>query len=286
MALRINTNVEAINVHRNLTMTNRRLAESLKRLSSGYRINSAKDDASGLAVANKFRADIRSLRVAHQNAAEAQSMLQVADGGYSKIYDILVRMKELATQAASSQTVQDQLKSEFEYLQSEIDRIAASTMYNRTALIASGTVGSYTVNADNSATDGLTFQIGQQNDAQYRLDLELDEADSDSLGVSVGAISISSVECAQSAMDAIDTAISSINQYMAKVGAYQNRLQYTMENLEVSIENFSASESTIRDVDMAWEVMQFTKNQILQQSGIAMLAQANMAPQQILQLLG
>ncbi len=284
--MRINTNVPAINVHRNLTLTNRKLAESLKRLSSGYRINSAKDDASGLAVANKFRADIRSIRVAHQNAAEAQSMLQVADGAYSKIYDILVRMKELATQAASSQTVQDQLMSEFEYLQSEIDRIAASTLYNKTALIAAtGTVGGYTVKADNSATDGLTFQIGQMNGEQFQLALSLAEADSDSLGVSVGAISISAVECAQSAMDAIDTAITSINQYMAKIGAYQNRLQYTMENLEITLENFSASESTIRDVDMAWEVTQFTKNQILQQSGIAMLAQANMAPQQILQLL-
>ncbi len=285
--MRINTNVPAINVHRNLTLTNRRLAESLKRLSSGYRINSAKDDASGLAVANKFRADIRSIRVAHQNAAEAQSMLQVADGAYSKIYDILVRMKELATQAASSQTVQSQLTSEFQYLQSEIDRIAASTIYNKTALIASDTVGGYnlTNKTDSSATDGLTFQIGQSNDGQFRLEIKLDKADASSLGVDTSSININYVDCAQSAMDAIDTAIDSINQYMAKVGAYQNRLQYTMENLEITMENFSASESTIRDVDMAWETMEFTKNQILQQSGIAMLAQANMAPQQVLQLL-
>jgi len=282
--MRINTNVPALNVHRHLTMTNRRLAESLKKLSSGYRINSAKDDASGLAVANKFRADIHAMRVAKQNAMEAQSMLQIADGAYSKIYDILVRMKELATQAASSQTVQSQLTSEFQYLQSEIDRIAASTFYNKTALIASGSVGSYSVTT-NSAVGGLTFQIGQLNQSQFQLALSLSAADAKSLGVAAGSIAIDSVPSAQVAMDAIDTAIDSINQYMAKVGAYQNRLQYTIENLEVSIENFSASESTIRDVDMAWEVMNFTKNQILQQSGIAMLAQANMAPQQILQLL-
>ncbi len=273
--MRINTNVPAINVHRNLTENNRKLAESLKRLSSGYRINSAKDDASGLAVANRFRADIAALRVAHQNAAEAQSMLQVADGAYSKIYDILVRMKELATQAASDQTVQSQLTSEFINLQSEITRIAQSTKYNTTVLINGGTI----------ALEGLTFQIGQTNGAEFQLNLKLATADASALGVNYSDVAISTSASAREAMDAIDTAIDSINKYMSQIGAYQNRLQYTMENLEVSIENFSASESTIRDVDMAWEVTQFTKSQILQQSGIAMLAQANAAPQRILQLL-
>jgi len=275
MGLRINTNIEAINVHRNLMTTNRNLAESLKRLSSGYRINSAKDDASGFAVANKFRADIASLKVAHQNAAEAQSMLQVADGAYSKIYDILVRMKELATQAASDQTVQSQLTSEFVNLQSEITRIAQSTKYNTTVLINGGSI----------ATDGLTFQIGQTNGSEFQLNIKLATADASALGVDVTQISIDSSASAKQAMDAIDTAITSINQFMSQIGANQNRLQYTMENLEVSIENFSASESTIRDVDMAEEVTNFTKLQILQQSGIAMLAQANMAPQQVLRLL-
>jgi flagellin len=276
MGLRINTNIEAINVHRNLMTTNRNLAESLKRLSSGYRINSAKDDASGFAVANKFRADIASLKVAHQNAAEAQSMLQVADGAYSKIYDILVRMKELATQAASDQTVQSQLTSEFVNLQSEITRIAQSTKYNTTVLINGGSI----------ATDGLTFQIGQTNGSEFQLNIKLATADASALGVDVTQISIDSSASARQAMDAIDTAITSINQYMSQIGANQNRLQYTMENLEVSIENFSASESTIRDVDMAEETTRLTKYQILQQSGIAMLAQANMAPQRLIQLLG
>jgi len=276
MGLRINTNVEAINVHRNLMATSRNLAESLKRLSSGYRINSAKDDASGFAVANKFRADIASLRVAHQNAAEAQSMLQVADGAYSKIYDILVRMKELATQAASDQTVQSQLTSEFINLQSEITRIAQSTKYNTTVLINGGSI----------ATQGLTFQIGQTNGAEFQLNIKLATADANALGVDVSQISIDTAASARAAMDAIDSAITSINQYMSQIGANQNRLQYTMENLEVSIENFSASESTIRDVDMAEETTRLTRFQILQQSGIAMLAQANMAPQRLLQLLG
>ncbi len=274
--MRINTNVSAINVHRNLSLTNRRLADSLKRLSSGYRINSAKDDASGLAVANKFRADIASLRIAHQNAGEAQAMLQIADGAYSKIYDILVRMKELATQAASDQTVNSQLVSEFINLQSEITRIAESTKYNTTVLVNGGTL----------AAQGLTFQIGQTNAAEYQLNIRLATANADALGVGIGSISIANSASARSAMDAIDSAIFDINRYMSQIGAYQNRLQYTMENLEISIENFSATESTIRDVDMAWEVMNFTRSQILQQSGIAMLAQANMAPQRVLQLLG
>lgn len=286
MGLRINTNVEAINVHRNLVATNKRLADSLKRLSSGYRINSAKDDASGFAVANRFRADIASLKIAHQNAAEAQSMLQVADGAYSKIYDILVRMKELATQAASQQTVQSQLASEFINLQSEITRIAQSTKYNATVLVNGGAI----------ATEGLTFQIGQTNGSEFQLNIKLATADATALGVNFDQIQIfdtanptsaaAHMRLAQVAMDKIDSAITSINQYMSQIGANQNRLQYAMENLEISIENFSASESTIRDVDMAAEVMNFTKNQILQQSGIAMLAQANMAPQRILQLLG
>ena len=271
--MRINTNVPAINVHRNLTLNSRRFAESLKKLSSGYRINSAKDDASGLAVANKFRADIASLRVAHQNAAEAQSMLQVADGAYSKIYDILVRMKELATQAASDQTVQSQLTSEFINLQSEVTRIAQSTKYNTTVLVNGGII----------ATEGLTFQIGQTNGSEFQLNIKLANADASALGVQ--SISIADASSARAAMDAIDTAITSINQYMSQIGANQNRLQYTMENLEVSIENFSSSESTIRDVDMAEEVTNFTKLQILQQSGIAMLAQANTSPQQVLRLL-
>lgn len=281
MSLRINTNIEAINVHRNLTATTRNLAESLKKLSSGYRINSAKDDASGLAVANKFRADIRSLNVAKQNASEAQSMLQIADGAYSKIYDILVRMKEMATQAASSQTVQSQLVSEFQHLQSEIDRISSSTLYNKTLLLTTaGSDGGLS-----SAINGLTFQIGQINGEAFRLSVSLCSTDTTTLGVGSG-VSIDSLSNAQTAMDSIDSAIDKVNQAMANVGAYQNRLQYAIENLEVTVENFSASESTIRDVDMAWEIMNFTKQQILQQSGTAMLAQANMAPQQILQLLG
>lgn len=273
MSLRINTNVEAIDVHRNLIQTNLQLADSLKRLSTGLRITSAKDDASGFAVANKFKADIASMRVAYQNASEAQSVLNTADGGYTKIHDILVRMKTLATQAASGQTDQTKLVSEFLLLQSEIDRIAGSTRYGSTTLIS-------------DASTAMTFQVGQTNAAEFRLALSLTGSRATTLGVSTTEITaISTVDAAQSAMDRLDTALGSVNQYMANVGAYQSRLQYTMENLAIGIENFSASESTIRDVDMAYETMNFTKAQILQQTGMAMMAQANTAPQQVLTLL-
>lgn len=273
MALRINTNVEAINVHNNLSVTNSRVAESLKRLSSGKRINSAKDDASGLAVANNFRAKISAMRVASQNAAEANSMLQTADGAYSKVTDILIRMRDLATQAASSQTEERvKLDTEFQALKEEITRIGSSTKYGNMTLTGATTTYTFQIGTGTtSGTDTMTVSFTAVT------------AGALALGAS---IAVSDMASASAALTAIDSALSSMNTYMANVGAYQNRLQYTMENLAVSIENFSASESAIRDVDMAWEMTNFTKNQILQQTGIAMLSQANQAPQQIMQLIG
>jgi flagellin len=274
MGLRVNTNVEAINVHNNLLISSNKVADSLKRLSSGKRINSAKDDASGLAVANNFRARISSMRVASQNATEAISMLQVADGAYSKITDILIRMRDLATQAASEQTEQrDKLATEFVALQGEIDRIAGSTRY-----------GSMTVT---NGTQSYTFQVGAggADNSNDVLAIAFTAVNTGALGVASTGVSISSLPAAASAMASIDSALSSMNVYMASVGAYQNRLQYTIENLAISIENFASSESVIRDADMAYEMTQFTKNQILQQTGIAMLSQANQAPQQLARLI-
>lgn len=270
MALRVNTNVEAINVHNNLLISSNKLGESLKRLSSGKRINSAKDDASGLAVANNFRAKISAMRVASQNATEAISMLQTADGAYSKITDILIRMRDLATQAASDQTEQrTKLDTEFQALRNEVDRIAGSTSY-----------GSMTLTAG-AAT--YTFQVGAGTGTNDALAIAFEGVSTGALGLSTAAISTTAV--ATVAMAAIDSALSSLNSYMANVGAYQNRLQYTIENLAISIENFTSSESAIRDADMAKEMTEFTKNQILQQTGIAMLSQANQSPQQLMQLI-
>jgi len=276
MGLKISTNVEALNILRNMNDTNSKVGESLKRLSTGYRINSAKDDAAGFAIANSFKAKTAAMRVASQNASEAQSMLQTADGAYTKIQDIMIRMKSLATQASSGQTENlTTMNNEFKALQDEIDRIAGSTKYGGTALVDGGT----------SASAGITFQVGATNTADDQIKLSFTGAKAGCLGVDSATIAIDSAANARLAMDALDTALTSINSYMGEVGSYQNRLQYTAENLAITIENFSASESTIRDVNMAEEVMIFTKNQILQQSGMAMLAQANQAPQQILTLL-
>jgi len=281
MGLRINTNVEALSIHNLLVQTNNRLGDSLKKISSGYRINSAKDDASGFAVANMFKAKISSMRVAYQNSSEANSMLQVADGAYNKIYDTLVRMKDLATQAASGQTEnRDKLQVEFAELQAEIDRIAQSTTYS-----TRNAASLQLINGSSDISGGITFMVGATNDSQNMIGITLNAACTGALGVGSSTLKIDSVACAQAAMDALDLALGSINNYMGKVGSYQNRLQITMENLNTGIENFSASESAIRDVDMAYEVMNFTREQILQQSGMAMLAQANAAPQQILTLL-
>ena len=277
MSLRINTNVDAINVHNSLVSTSDKISTSLKRLSSGYRINSAKDDASGFAIANSFAAKVGSMKVASQNSAEAQSMLQVADGAYSKVNDILVRMKNLATQAASGQTESlTTMNNEFASLQKEIDRIAGSTAYGTKSL----TDGNSTM-----ASNGVTFQVGATNSSNNQINLKFSGAMTGCLGVSSSSISLNTASDAAKAMDAIDTALTSINSFMGDIGAYQNRLQYTMENLSIGIENFSASASTIKDVDMADEMTTFTKNQILQQSGMAMLSQANSAPQQVLTLL-
>jgi flagellin len=275
MGLKVNTNMEAIDVHNNLVNTNAKIADSLKRLSSGLRINSAKDDAAGFAIANSFAAKISSMKVASQNASEAQSMLQTADGAYTKVNDILVRMKSLATQAASGQTESlATMGDEFTALQNEIDRITTSTKYGSTTLI----------DGSGSAASGITFQVGATNGPENQIIVKFDSATATALGVS-SSIGITSLASAQAAMTAIDSALTSINAYMGSIGSYQNRLQYTIDNLATSIENYSSSESTIRDVDMASEISDFTKNQILQQAGMAMLAQANSGPQQILTLL-
>lgn len=278
MGLRINTNVEALNTYNNLLRTNTKVAQSLQRLSSGYRINSAKDDAAGFAVANSFKAKISSLRVAYQNATESNSMLQVADGAYNKIHDILVRMKDLATQAAGDQITDDNrdlLNTEFKQLRSELDRIAQSSTYNGVNLV---------YGSEAAGSVPFTFQIGAGNNTYDKIDVTLDMVSAAALTLSTAIISTQGD--AQTAMTSLDTALTKINDSMAELGAYQNRLQHTMDNLNVMIENYSASESAIRDVDMAFEMTEFTKSQILQQAGMAMLAQANMAPQQVLQLLG
>lgn len=274
MGLRINTNVAALNTHRQLSITDRLLTKSMERLSSGYRINHASDDAAGLAIANTFRAEVRALKVAQQNSVEANSVLQVAEGGANQIEQMVERLKDLAMQAASSNTGSERSKldSEADRILAEIDRIAADTKYNGIALL-------------NNTSFLATFQVGVENASTSRVTVSITQSLT-SAGLGVSSLDLSTQSAAQSAIDTINTALASVNSFMGTIGAYQNRIEFASANIAVGIENKSASESVIRDADMAWEMVQFTKQQILLQSGTAMLAQANLAPQNILALLG
>jgi flagellin len=270
--------MNALVIENTLTNTNNQVSSSLQKLSSGLRINSAKDDPAGQAIGNAFKAAIAAMNVASQNANQAQSMLQTADGAYTQINDILVQMKSLATEAASGQQTSNNLSSlngEFLKLQGEIDQIAQSTQYGTTNLI----------DGSSTATNGITFQVGATNIGNNQIIVSFNGATTGCLSVASSSVGIGSLVSAQAAMTAIDNALTSINAYMGNVGAFQNQLQYTVSNLTTSIQNYTSSESTIMDVDMAAEVSNLTKNQILQQAGTAMLAQANAQPQQILKLL-
>ncbi len=276
----INTNMDALSIENTLSTTNAAVSSSLTKLSTGLSINSAADDPAGYAIANGFKAKIAAMQVASQNANQATSMLQTADGAYSQINDILVQMKSLATEAASGQESPSNLSSlngEFTDLQNEIDQIAGSTQYGSINLI-DGNV---------TASSGVTFQIGATNGPGNSMVVQFSGATTACLGVSGTSqkISIDSLASAQAAMTALDSALTSVNAFMGTVGGMQNQLQYSINNITTTIQNYTSSESTIEDVDMASEVSDLTKNQILQQSAMAMLAQANAEPQNVLKLL-
>jgi len=274
MALRINTNIAALNAHRLLTQTDNRMGTSIERLSSGLRINKAKDDVAGLSIANNLRMEVRGLQVAQLNVSQGNALLQMAEGGANQIESIVERLKELATSAASS-NVDDAgrkgLQAEAVNLLGEIDRIAQDTKYGTTNLL--------------SGSMSMTFQIGSSNNTnEDQISISTSSGLlSNNLGLN--SINLLSMSTAFSAIGAINDSLTSVNLVLGQIGAAQSRLDYASANLAVSIENISASQSAIRDVDMAAEMVTFTKNQILLQAGTAMLAQANMMPQNILSLL-
>lgn len=376
MGLRIQNNIAAFNSLRNLRISDAGLSKSLERLSSGYRINKASDDAAGLAVSMRFRSQIRSLQQASRNATEANSMLQVAEGASDQITNILQRMKELATQAASSNTGsadRANISSEVNTLETELDRIATSTKYAGTTLVdgnfgslgvstygslvsqfgvegvdvssaAVGTEFGITVstagNNSMTITDGTTsqtisittastgldsqtldftnlgikvevnsvfsndtlnlmdangstmttsattvssFQLGYENAADNKIAFSIGDMTLTGLSADVN---VSTLSGAQTALTTIDAAIDTLADARAEIGRTQNQFGFASANLSSTIENISASESVIRDADMAFETVAFTKNQILIQAGTAMLAQANASPQSVLSLLG
>lgn len=276
MGLRINTNTASLNAQRNLAGTKLKLDKSMERLSSGLRINRAGDDAAGLAISENLKAQVRGLKQATRNAQDGVSLVQVAEGGLNEISAILIRLRELSVQAASDTIgpIERQfLNVEYDQLVSEVDRIADSTEFNGTQLL-SGT-GSI-----------LDFQVGTRNDPNIdRLSFDASKADANAAALGVNLTSVSDKASAQNSLTAIDQAIVSVSAMRADFGAIQNRLQSTISNLAVSIENMSAANSRIRDVDVAEETAELTKNNILQNAGISVLAQANQSSQSALTLL-
>ncbi len=389
MPLRVRNNIPSLNVRRQLGINNRDLAVRIERLSSGLRINRAADDAAGLSVSEGMRGELTGLRQAVKNAEQATNLIQTAEGSLNEINAVLIRMRELSVQSASS-TVTDSnrvsINAEFTQLVSEIDRIADVTSYNNTNLlrgfgntvdqaastalttsndtgainvqISSAAAGTYTfqdtvnndglvtlgngtvsqtidlgpaldgsqvatgttiianfdrlgiqvtltgvrtspasngytdgdldttiIEIDASATGG-SFQIGPRDGAVHRLDISIDDMSASGTQLSLGALSASTQSGAQSAITTIDTAISTVANQRGSLGAFQNRLSFNMRSNENTIENIQASESSIRDADIATEVSAFTRSQILVQAGTALLAQANVLPQSALSLLG
>ena len=275
MALRINTNIAALNAHRQLTETDNRLRVSMERLSSGYRINRAMDDVAGLSIANKFRLEVRAMRAAQQNVSQATAVLQVAEGGTQKIESIIERLKELAISAASDNTDSDgrsRLNAEANALIQEIDQIAKDTKYSGTSLICSNL--------------NLTFQVGSGGIAAEDQITVTTTAGLLSNALGINSIDLRSSGTATTALGNIDSALTSVNVITGELGAAASRLEFAAGNLAIAVENLDASHSTIREVDMAFEMTNLTKNQILLQAGTAMLAQANMMPQSVLALLG
>jgi len=278
----INHNVTALNAHRQLSINTGNIGKNIEKLSSGYRINRAADDAAGLSISEKMRAQIRGMSQATRNAQDGVSLIQTAEGALQTVNDILVRIKELATQSANgtyNDTDRTRIQEELTELAKEIKNIADNTRFNEIDLLNGSGTGS---GAD------IDLQIGI--DSSQTLTLEVDRFNLYDLSGTdvVGTVSgwdLSSISGAKDVLSGIDDIIDAVSAARSYLGANQNRLENTINNLNINVENLTAAESRIRDVDMAREMMEFTKNNILTQASQAMLAQANQTPQGVLQLL-
>jgi len=288
MGLRINNNIAAQNAYRNLSVTDGQMSKSLEKLSSGYRINRAADDAAGLSISEGLRSQIGGLKVAVRNAQDGISVVQTAEGALTETHAILQRMRDLSVQAASTGSQDSDARAaaqtEFGQLTSELDRIATTTAFGGQSLLqagqggATGYQGVFQVGANTNAADQITVNLST---AAFGSGSALSGFDSSGLGLSGVDLSTGGT----AAITALDTAIKGVSTARATLGAYQNRFEHTINNLNVAVENLSASESRIRDTDMAQEMVSFTRSQILTQAGTSMLAQANQAPQNVLSLL-
>lgn len=264
-------NMTAANANRQLAITTNLQAKSSEKLSSGYKINRAGDDAAGLAISEKMRSQVRGLDRASDNAQDGISLIQTAEGALQETHSILQRMNELATQAANDVNVsadRDAIQSEINALTSEIDRISTTTKFNKQTLLD----GSFT---------GKNLQVGNLEGQSITIAI----ATMDSAGLSVSGLSVGSYSAAGSAMTSYQTAIEKVSTQRSALGALQNRLEHTVANLDNISENTSSAESRIRDTDMADEMVDYSKNNILSQAGQSMLAQANQSTQGVLSLL-
>ena len=320
--MRIQHNITALNAHRNLTNNNSSVGKSLEKLSSGYRINRAGDDAAGLAISEKMRAQITGLATAQKNANDGISLVQTAEGALTEVHSMLNRMVELATQSANgtySTTNRQEMQKEIKRLNEEIDRISKTANFNGTKLFtvsgnSTGTTTGGTNGTTAVATTKITLHVGDSHETANQLKVTFQAMSSKTLGlhttdsttfvktlgtngftnvtagtgkdaVTIANIDLTSANSARHAISVAQAAIDMVSSTRSDFGAMQNRLDHTINNLSVQEENITAAESRIRDVDMAKEMMAYTKNNILVQSAQAMLAQANQVPQGVLQLL-
>jgi flagellin len=276
MALTVNTNTASLNAINNLNSTQRALGGNYQRISSGLRIAKAADDAAGLGVAQSLHAQSASGRVAMRNTNDGISVIQTAEGAMDSVGDIITRMRELAVQS-SSETLNDDerayIQDEFEQLSGEVDRIANSTNFNGTALT-------------DGTTTQLDVQVGVMNTANDRITITLSDLTASTLGVDTAGVDLATATGAQAAIDTLDTALDSVSGYRSALGAVQNRLDSALGNMETYVENLEGAESQIRDADFAYETAELAKNQILQQAGVSVLAQAKTMNQGALSLLG
>lgn len=272
----VNTNFSSLNSQRHVSNTNRAMQTAMERLSSGLRINSAKDDAAGLAISERMSAQIRGLNQAARNANDGISLTQTAEGALQETTNIVQRMRELAVQAANdTNDVADRtaLQVEFDQLVDEVNRIADTTQFNGQNII------------DGSGSATFTYQVGANATQTIVVDFSAIDANAADLGADLTALTLDSAANAGAAITALDTALDTVNGHRATLGAVQNRFESTIRNLNQTSESLSAARSRIRDTDFAAETAELTRVQILQQAGVAMLSQANAAPQTVLSLL-
>lgn len=279
--MRINHNINAMITQTSLTSANRSMGKSLEKLSTGLRVNRASDDAAGLAVSERLRAQVRGLGRAKMNAQDGIALMQIAEGALNEVNDVLQRQRELAIQASSdtlTSTDRSYLELEYTQLNEEVDRIAGSAQYNTMTLLDGTGFG--------GATGGSILHIGANAGASNEIAVEMNSISSGSLGISATGAGVSTQATAKATVSTIDDAMDTVNRLRANLGAYINRLDHAINSISNQEYNTQDAESRIRDVDFASETTQFSRNQILVQSSTAMLSQANAAPQSVLGLLG